>query len=60
MENLEDMTLEERLQRLQRLQSRNTEDSLDDLVTEIQNDEPNDISNIEERLYRLESRIYFC
>ncbi len=56
MENLEDMTLEERLQRLQRLQSRNTEDSLDDLVTEIQNDEPNDISNIEERLYRLESR----
>lgn len=56
MENLEDMTLEERLERLQRLQNRNTEDSLDDLVTEIQNDEPNDISNIEERLYRLESR----
>lgn len=56
MENLEDMTLEERLERLQRLQSRNTEDSLDDLVTEIKNDEPNDISNIEERLYRLESR----
>jgi hypothetical protein len=52
MSDLEDMSLEEILQRLQRLENRDTDDSLEELILETHNDEPNDISNIEERLYR--------
>lgn len=54
MSDLEDMSLEEILQRLQRLENRDTDDSLEELILETHNDEPNDISNIEERLYRLD------
>lgn len=54
MSDLEDMSLEEILQRLQRLENRDTDDSLEKLILETHNDEHNDISNIEERLYRLD------
>ena len=54
MSELEGMSLEERLQRLQRLENRDTDDSLEKLILETHNDEHNDISNIEERLYRLD------
>jgi len=50
MSELEGMSLEEILQRLQRLENNNA----DVLVSETQNDEPNDETDFEERLYRLE------